>query len=150
MYLDSDTIGYQFGATFRDAMCPTANELARIISAAEAEVESALRQGGYATAVPSSTYAAIASVPKQIIAATAGVWWRLAHTARGIPLPSPTPADVEALIGLVDRIRTGEVGIEGVSVDTTRAVGGVVFTDSTSTSDDARPQVFGRPSWGGW
>lgn len=150
MYLDQDSIDNRFGATLRAALCPAAADVTATIAQAEAEVESALRQGGYGAAVPSSTYSAIGNVPKQILEAAAGVWWRVAHGRQGISLPVPTPEPAASLIGLVDRIRTGELAVEGVAVDTARAVGGVLFTDSTSTASTARPQIFTREAWEGW
>lgn len=148
MYLDSNSIDARFGATFRAAMAPAA-ELAASITAAEAVVESALREGGYSSAVPSSVYASTAVVPKTIAEAALGQWWAIVHTNRGLLLPTPTPENAAGLLGLADKIRTGEVEI-GVDVDVARAVGGVSFTDSESTAEDARPQVFSREEWSGW
>lgn len=151
MYLDTTSIGARFGTDLRDALCPGAPGpvLADVIAAAESVVESALREGGYSSAIPSSVYASTAAVPKQIAEAALGQWWAAAHLAKGLLLPSPAPEPAASLIGLADRIRTGEIEIDGV-VQTSRAVGGVAFTDSESTAEDARPQIFSREEWAGW
>jgi hypothetical protein len=151
VYLDSTSIGARFGTDIRDALCPGAPGpvLADVIAAAEGVVESALREGGYTAAVPSSVYASTAAVPKQIAEAALGQWWAAAHVAKGIALPTPTPEPYASMLALADRIRTGEVEIDG-AVAVSRAVGGVTFTDSESTAEDARLQIFSREEWSGW
>lgn len=145
MYLDSDSIGARFTTEFRDAMSPGAG-LASAITGAQSVVEQALRQGGYSAAVPATTYASVAVCPTQIHEAALGAWWTLAHTTRGIPLPNPLPENMRQMTDMIAAITAGTLAIEGVAVDTARAVGGVAFTESRDGVSGARPQVFGRES----
>lgn len=150
MYLDQPTIEGRFTAAFVAAMTVDAAGLASSISGAQSVVESALSEGGYLSAVPSSVYANVAACPTQIVEAALAAWWVLAHTMRGIPLPSPLPDNVAQIAGLPDSIRTGEIEIVGVPRSTSRAVGGVKFTQSDPNIEGSRPPVFGRGSMGGY
>jgi len=114
--------------------CPTAGELATTIELAEAEVEGALRVGGYTALVPPSTFAAIGDVPAAVKLAAVRSWLILAHDRKGIPVEKDT---LDGWRRPILDLREGLIEIDS-PVDTTRAPGGVSFT-STATSSDGSP-----------
>jgi hypothetical protein len=144
------------------ALCPTADALGSAIDMAEAEVETALLNGGYPGAVPSTVYTSLPAAgvaptsvqcPKAITLLAFGAWLELVHGINGIELPAQFAAYVQKL----DLVRNGKIELPGVAKggvdkDITRAVGGVSFTDSSTTSEDGKPAIFTRASMrdGGW
>lgn len=143
MYLTEAFLQDAFGSDQVAALCPTADELSTTIELAEAEVESALEQGGYESTYPSSVYAAIDDVPKQIKLAAYGAWLELAflRTRRELP-PEARPYTHK-----IELIRKGELSIPGVSRSTIRAPGGATATESSTSVQEtsgARPAIFTR------
>ena len=160
MYLDQPYLEGMLGAAKVAALCPGgATQIARTIDAAEAETETALLNGGYPNAVPASVYASLPEAgvdpvagqcPKAISLLAYGAWLELVHGGQGIELPPQFAAYVKKL----DLVRTGKMELpglakKGVDKDTTRAPGGVSFTDSSASTDgtgEGRPPVFDRTS----
>lgn len=162
MYLTDTLLEELYGADAVAARCPTPESLARSIDMAEAEVETALVNGGYPSAVPSTVYTALPAAgvapasgecPKAITLLAFGAWLELVHGINGIELPAQFAAYVQKL----DLLRNGKIELPGVTKggvekDTTRAVGGVQFTNSDDDGDEGRPAVFTRSAFrdGGW
>lgn len=157
MYLTETWLEDMVGTERVAALCPTADRLARAIDMAEAEVETALLNGGYPGAVPSTVYTSLPAAgvaptsvqcPKAITLLAFGAWLELVHGINAIELPAQFAAYVQKL----DLVRNGKIELPGltkggVDKDTTRAVGGVSFTDSSTTSEDGRPAIFTRESF---
>lgn len=162
MYLTEAWLEDIYGADEVAARCPTSASLSRSIDMAEAEVETALLNGGYPNAVPSTVYTALPAAgvapaagecPKAITLLAFGAWLELVHGINGIELPAQFAAYVQKL----DLVRNGKMELPGVTKggvekDTTRAVGGMAFTDSSATSDEGKPAIFDRAAFrdGGW
>lgn len=158
MYLTAEYLQEAFGAEQVEALCPTAAELARVIQQATTETETALQNGGYSSAVPSSVYTQLADVDPEITAAgdcpgsisllAFGAWIELAHGRRTLVVPEQYAAYIRKL----DQVRNGKMDLPGVSKDTARAVGGVSWTESDPNVTGSHPQVFRRSAWrdGGW
>lgn len=157
MYLTEAWLQAIYGTDEVAARCPTAASMERSIDMAEAEVETALLNGGYPGAVPSTVYTSLPAAgvaptsvqcPKAITLLAFGAWLELVHGINGIELPPQFAAYVQKL----DLLRNGKIELPGltkggVDKDTTRAVGGVSFTDSSTTSEDGRPAIFTRRSF---
>lgn len=119
--------------------------LAQLIALASADVESALQVGGYAAAVPASVYDSTASdCPSVIKLAAIGAFTQLAYGRNDLEIPEA----FRTYLGKLASLRNGEIEIPGVSVNTARAVGGIVSSDSSSTSSniDAKPPIFAKRS----
>lgn len=149
MYIDETYLQEALGTAKVAALCPTANELARVIEQAHAETQSALMIGGYAAAVPHTVYAAVSDCPSEIRLAAFGAWCELAYGRNDLQLPEAFRAYVRKL----EEIKAGRLEIQSVAKTTSRAVGGVLFTDSSETTsvlNGARPQVFNRKTMVGY
>jgi hypothetical protein len=139
VYLTEAYLQSAIGTSEVAEYCPTAGELATTIELAEAEVEAALRVGGYTALVPPSTFAVIGDVPPAVKLAAVRSWLILAHDRRGIPIEKDTRDEWRRPI--LD-LREGLIEIDS-TVDTTRAPGGMSFTPSTSTDGSpTREPVF--------
>jgi hypothetical protein len=147
-YLTETYLQNLFGSDEVAALCPTAGELAAVISAASAETETALQNGGYSAAVPSTVYESdLSDCPGAISLLAFGAWLELAHGRKRVEIPAQFLEYVRKL----DLVRTGRMEIPGVDKDTTRTVGGVSF----SSSDDdveagGRPHIFSRSNMAGF
>lgn len=147
MYLTAEYLNELFGADEVIALCPTPSELARVISAAEAETETALANGGYSSAVPSSTYATLSSCPPAISLLAFGAWIELAHGRKRVEIP---PSFLE-YVRKLELVRTGRMEIPGVVKDSARTVGGVSFSSGGSdVRTGGRPQVYSRKNMAGF
>lgn len=149
MYIDETYLQEALGTAKVAALCPTANELARVIEQAHAETQSALMIGGYAAAVPHTVYSAVSDCPSEIRLAAFGAWLELAYGRNDLQLPEAFRAYVRKL----EEIKAGRLEIQSVAKTTSRAVGGVLFTDAsetTSVENGARPQVFNRKTMVGF
>jgi hypothetical protein len=149
VYLTEAFLQDAYGATNVAALCPTAGELAITITLAEAEVASALEQGGYSTAIPASVYASIDDVPDQIKLAAYGAWLELAHLRQREPLPN----EARAYANRIEQLRKGELTVPGAPRETVRAPGGATATDASSISNEssgARPAIFDRSTLEGF
>jgi hypothetical protein len=152
VYLDSTYLDNAIGTARVAALCPTGTEVDTVVELAEAKVESALVAAGYDSAAPSSVYASVATVPKQIKLATVGLWLVLAHARHNRTVPND-PAFAE-FISSWTRLSAGELEIPSLksAVNTVRAVGGIVSTETdpnVSVADGSRPPVFTRSTMSG-
>lgn len=149
MYIDETYLQEALGTAKVAALCPTANELSRVIEQAHAETESALTIGGYSAAVPHTTYASVAACPDVISLAAFGAWLELAYGRNDLQLPEAYRAYVRKL----EEIKAGRLEIPTVSKNTVRGVGGVTFTEASETvavDNGSRPQVFNRKTMVGY
>lgn len=147
-YLTQAILENLLGAT-KVAALASGTSLATSISLSQAEVETALQNGGYAAAVPRTVYAADASdCPEAIQLAAIGAWVELVYSTKN---DLEIPEGIRAHIAKLELIRKGKYEIPGVTKDPVRTVGGVAFTDSTSDVEQGgRPRVFGRGSMTGY
>lgn len=128
------------------ALVPVAGDLTVIIAAAHAETETALRNGGYDSAVPSTVYADVAACPDAISLAAFGAFVELAYGRNALEIPQGFKAHIAKL----EEIRNGKMDIPGVEKNVRRAVGGVSFTESSSSvtvAQGSRPQIFSRKAF---
>ena len=147
MYLTEAWLQGAFGAEQVAALCPDATSVTTTIELAEAATEAALLVGGYTGATPSSVYAAIDDVPKQIKLAAYGAWLELAFARKLKALPQ----ELEHLPAQLDDIRSGALQIEGVVKTGAAVVGGSTTTATTGTVESgARPVVFNRKTLKGF
>lgn len=146
MYIDESYLQNAIGSAKLAALCPTSDELAAVIAQAHAETETALQNAGYTGAVPHTTYATVAACPAAISLAAFGAFMELAYGRNDLELPAAYRAYAQKL----DLIRTGRMEIPSVTKSVARAVGGVSFTESSSSvtvSDGSRPQIFNRKAF---
>lgn len=143
MYITETYLNELFGADEVAALCPTAEELARVIEAAEAETETALQNGGYGAAVPSSIYSTLEDCPKAIRLLAFGAWVEIAHGRKRVEVPAQFLEYVRKL----DLVRAGKMELPGVPKNVGRTVGGVTSTQTSTTSARARPAVFDRKAF---
>lgn len=146
MYLTQAYLEDAFGTEQVTALCETEGALATTIelAEAEAEVEAALRVGGYTKLVPPSVFAAITDVPKAVKLAAYRSWLILAHDRKRIPIEKDTLDQWKQPI--LD-LRDGSIEIDSL-VDTTRAPGGVSFTAPGTITDPGRDPVFSAEKMG--
>lgn len=147
-YLTQTILEDLFGAG-KVAGLASGTALTKSIALAQGEAETALLNGGYAAAVPSTVYAADASdCPLAIQLAAIGAWVELVYSTKN---DLEIPEGMRAHIGKLELIRKGKYEIPGVEKNTLRTVGGVAFSDSTSTAaDGGKPKIFGRGSMDGY
>lgn len=149
MYIDEEYLQEALGTTKVAALCPTANELARVIEQAHAETQSALMIGGYSAAVPHTVYVDVDSCPSEIRLAAFGAWLELAYGRNDLQFPEAYRAYVRKL----EEIKAGRLEIASVSKNVARAVGGVSFTERSedvTVDNGSRPQVFNRKTLQGY
>lgn len=143
-YIDETYLQEALGTDKVARLCPSSDELDRVIEQAHAETQSALMIGGYSAAVPHTVYATVADCPSEIRLACYGAWLELAYGRNDLQLPDA----FRAYVNKIEEIKAGRLEIRSVSKTTSRAVGGVSFTDSTDTTaaveNGSRPQVFNR------
>lgn len=147
-YIDQSFLEDTLEAPKVTALVGTAN-LATLIELAEGETETALQNGGYSEAVPSSVYATVAACPKAIRLAALGAWLELVYGKHELEIPEGFRAHIKKL----DDIRSGKMEIPGITRSTRRGPGGVSFTESSTdvtVDDGARPQVFSRKAMQGF
>jgi hypothetical protein len=147
VYIDQPYLNEMLGAEKVTALVGTAT-LATMIEAAEGETETALQNGGYAAAVPSSVYASVSACPKVIRLAALGAWLELAYGRNELDIPEGYRAHIKKL----DDIRSGKIEIPGVAKTVRRAPGGVDFTESSTSvtvENGSRPSIFNRRSMQG-
>lgn len=144
-YITDTILSLTIGASKLDDLTDAgdASVLAQLIDLASADVESALQVGGYASAVPASVYDASASdCPNVIKLAAIGAFMQLAYGRNDLEIPEA----FRTYLGKLASLRNGEIEIPGLSVNTSRAVGGIVSSDTTSSSPDAKPPIFTKRS----
>lgn len=149
MYIDETYLQEALGSTKVAALCPTSNELDRVIEQAHAETQSALMIGGYSAAVPHTVYASVSACPSEIRLAAFGAWLELAYGRNDLQLPEAYRAYVRKL----EEIKAGRLEIQSVSKTVSRAVGGVSFTERSedvTVDSGSRPQVFNRKTLQGY
>lgn len=146
MYLTEAYLQSALGTEEVAKWCPTAGELATTIELAEAEVEGALRVGGYTALVPPSVFTAIGDVPPAVKLAALRAWLILAHDRKGIPVEKET---LDGWRRPILDLREGLIEIDS-TVDTTRAPGGMSFTPSAASTDGTptREPVFSGENMG--
>lgn len=138
-YLTSDTIADAMGAAKRDALAPSVDALAKLISQATAIAEAALSVGGYGQHT-ADTYAADASdCPEMIQLMAYGAFVQFCYVRSDIP------QDAQLAINLLTDMREGRLEIPGLSRSTSRQPGGVRVSSVTTL-----PQVLGRARMGGF
>ncbi len=121
-------------------------QLTRMIKQATAATRSALSIGGYSGAIPETVYAAVSDCPEEISLACMGAFVELAYGANDLEIPE----GYRGYIAMLEELKAGKMELATVTRNVARAVGGVSFTDSSSTSDGGRPQVFGRKAMSGF
>lgn len=143
-YLTQAYLEASLGTTKVAKLCPgtTGPDLATLIAQATAEVRSALSIGGYTGAIPETVYASnSANCPDEIRLAALGSFLELAYGANDLELPEA----YRAYVLKVEELKAGKLEIANVTRNVARAVGGVSFTDSTSTvANGGRPAMFRR------
>lgn len=145
MYLTQAYLEDAFGAEQVVALCPTSGSMSVTIQLAEAAVESALRVGGYTTIVPASVFTNIDDVPPVVKFAAYCQWLILAHDRKVIPIDRDTREKWDQ--PLLD-LRSGAIEIDA-TVSTARAVGGVSFTDTSSSSTSSSSEQTRAPVFSG-
>lgn len=145
-YIDQSFLDDAFGAANVTALCPTAGELAAVISLAESEVESALWNAGYQTDSRAADLTP-ATTPDIVQLATFGAWLEIAHLRNRKELPEAAERYTNKLVA----IEAGNVEIADFTKNVVRAVGGVAKADVTSSSSDGgRPAIFTAKKMDGW
>lgn len=147
-YIDETYVNEAFGADEVAVLCPTPAELARVIEMAEAETETALLNGGYPNAVPSSVYGSVAACPKAIRLLAYGAWIEAAHGRKRVEIPAGYLEYVRKL----DLVRTGRMELPGVQKggtdkDVGRVPGGILSTETSPDVEGSRPPVFDRDAF---
>lgn len=142
-FIDSAYLNAAFGASKVAAACPSSSEITALISQADAIVDAALMVGGYTRRSTTSTPA---TTPDMIKMLSAARWLLLAYGRKDLELPPQYWQNVNIL----DQVRNGILEIDGEARSIARSTGGVLFSDSSSTSQDAKPRVFSRKNMGGY
>lgn len=147
-YITETYVNEAFGADEVAALCPSPAELARVIEMAEAETETALLNGGYPNAVPSSVYATLDDCPKAIRLLAYGAFIEAAHGRKRVPIPT----DYLEYVRKLDLVRSGRMQLPGVDKggtdkDVTRVPGGIASTETSPSVEGSRPPVFDRDSF---
>lgn len=138
-YLTGTTIGDAMGIDKRDALCPDASSLAKLIGQATAIAEAALSVGGYGQHT-ADTYAADASdCPEMLQLMAYGAFVQFTYVR------SDLPQDAQLAINLLNDMREGKLEIPGLSRSTSRQPGGVRVSSTTTL-----PQMLSRSRMGGW
>lgn len=150
MYLTEAYLQEAFGDDEVAALCPTPAALARVIQQATAETETALQNGGYRSAVPSTVYTQLAPIDPALAAAgdcpasisllAYGAWIEAAHGRKRVAIPDQFLEYVRKL----DQVRSGKMELPGVSKDIGRAPGGVTASSSSALVTSGRPPKFSR------
>ena len=138
-YLTSTTIGDAMGSAKRDALCPDADSLAKLIEQATAIAEAALSVGGYGAHIASSYAADASDCPPMLQLMAYGAFVQFAYVRSDIP------QDAQLAINLLEDMRAGKLEIPGLTRSVTRQPGGV-FTSSKT----AYPQMLNRSRMGGF
>lgn len=146
-YIDGDFLDDVFGAGNVLALTPTPAERDLVIDLAEADTHSALTVAGYIDCSPDDYGSTGSDCPKGVQLACFGAWLRLAHLRNRKELPEVAKGYTE----YAQMIRDGRMEIPDLSKSTTRAIGGVVKADTTSTTaDGGRAAVFTRTKLEGY
>jgi len=127
------------GAAKRDALCPDAASLAKLIEQASAITEAALSVGGYGALTASSYLADASNCPPMIALMAYGAFVQFAYVRADIP------QDAQLAINLLEDMRAGKLEIPGLARDVGRQPGGVVTSSTT-----VYPQMLARSRMGGW
>ncbi|MFQ5427186.1 MAG: hypothetical protein ACE5EV_08900 [Gaiellales bacterium] len=146
-YIDASYLNDIFGSANVTALCPTTAEQDAVIAAADAEVYGALYAAGYQTGYAPSDLTP-ATTPELVRASSFGAWLQIAHLRNRKELPESARIYTDKL----EAIARGEAyEVPGWTKTTTRAIGGVVKTDTTSSrSDGGRAAVFDGSEMDGW
>lgn len=145
-YIDGDFLNDTFGSANVTALCATSGERDAVIKLAEASVYSALYNAGYQTdSAPGDLTPA--TTPDIVQLAAFGAWLEIAHLRNRKELPE----EAQRYTNKLDAIESGQVEIAGLTKTTSRAVGGVIKTDVTSSrADGGRAAVFDGDKMDGW
>lgn len=138
-YLTSTTIGDAMGIDKRDALCPDASALAKLIRQATAITEAALSVGGYGQHTADTFDADASDCPEMVQLMAYGAFVQFCYVR------SDLPQDAQLAINLLEDMRAGKLEIPNLTRSTSRQPGGVL-TSSTVTL----PQVLGRSRMYGW
>lgn len=145
-YIDATFLDETFGSVNVTALTPTTDERDRIILLAEAQIFSALFHAGY-QAGAGPTDLTPATTPNIVQLATFGSWLELAHLRNRKELP----AEASEFTGLRKKIREGDIEVSGLTKTTSRAVGGVIKTDTTTARPEGgRAPIFDSGSMDGY
>lgn len=146
-YIDGDYLDDAFGAANVLALTATTAERDLLITMAQGVTHSALVVAGYDSCAPGDYDSTGSDCPTVIRLATFGEWLRLAHLRNRKELPTVALPYVE----YVALIRDGKMEIPDLTKVATRAIGGVVKTDTTSTAaDGGRAAIFTRAKMEGY
>lgn len=144
-YIDGDYLDDAFGATNVLALTATSAERDLLIAQAQSVTHAALLVAGYDNCAPGDYDSTGSNCPDAIRLAAYGEWLRLACSRHNKQAPQITAIQYVALI------RDGLLEIPDLTKVATRAIGGVVKTDTTSTAaDGGRAAVFTRAKMEGY
>lgn len=133
-YIDNQYVENAIGsAEYNACTASTASVQTQLIASASSLVASVLENAGYSSSLTN------ASAPDIVKSATLGALLPMLYGRKGISVPEQFFIHMNALNG----IRTGDLPITGMTPTARDAVGGVKFTDSSSTSTTGKPRIFG-------
>lgn len=146
-YIDGDFLDDVFGAGNVTALTPTTAERDLLITMAQGATHSALVVAGYDAVAPGDYASTGSDCPDAIRLACFGEWLRLAHLRNRKELPEVAKSYTE----YAQMIRDGRMEIPDAAKIASRAVGGVVKADTTSTTaDGGRSAIFTRTKMDGY
>lgn len=119
-------------ALFDDGSGYQSSYLTALIEDADAVVDAALANAGYSTG--------LVTPPQLVKLASFGQFLAQAYGRKGLKVPD----QFLTFVNLAEGIRSGAVPVPSMTPTARDAVGGVSFSESSSTITSARPQVFSR------
>lgn len=135
-YLADADINAAIGSELRVALfsdsggTESTTERTRAIEIASAIVKAAVTKAGYSIGDTTTD--------DTVIAATLGQFLAIAYGRKG----EKVPEQFYSVVNLAEEIKTGKVPLPSLALDTSAAVGGVDFSDTSSSSASSRHQVF--------
>lgn len=146
-YIDASYLNDILGSSNVTSLCPTTAERDAVIAAADAEVYGALYAAGYQSGYAPADLTP-ATTPELVKLASFGAWLEIASLRNRKELPEAA----RRYTGKIDAISKGETfEVPGWTKTTTRAIGGVIKTDVTSTqAAGGRAAVFDGTEMDGW
>ena len=106
----------------------------QLIAQASALMDSVLSNAGYATPLSGT----VSTYPDLVKMGTLGAFLPLAYGRKGLAVPEQLLVHTNVF----SAIRTGDLEIPGLSPSARDAVGGVKFTDSSTTTTSGKPRIF--------
>lgn len=131
-YIDTTYVDNAITSAVRLKLTPDATVFDQIETMARARINSALNHRGISVPLTGT-------IPEDVKLATYGVWLRLAYGRAQLD----PPERYNWLLEIADAIIAGTFPIPSIAASPAAGVGGVLFTDSDSTTTDTVPQVFG-------